>query len=296
MIAAMFVFSLGPIQAQEKRQYLNIGADPVNTNRVVNWETECLVKIADDYFGKFGTGSGNDVEGWLRKGTPVIVDRATGRAISILLCDNPVRGDWFPGGARDCGPQPKPATPVEPRTDKLDVTEKITVEHTGTVHIIHEGEVTVKTQQPKQKKGRAPSAKTLPATDISEKSVRLNCAVNPFGEATTYRFEYGTKASSFDTTTARQSAGDGDVDREAFANLVTELKKNTTYYFRCVASNQFGEVYGTTLNFTTKRGGMSGGAVAAILGGIGAAGAVVAVVLTHKDSGSAGGPKSPPPN
>lgn len=97
--------------------------------------------------------------------------------------------------------------------------------------------------------GNAPVAETNAATNITQTTATFPGRVNPNGAQTTYYFEYGF-TSSFGQTTATQSAGSGN----GFLTLssgVSGLNSNATYYFRIVATNQYGISRGATLSFTT---------------------------------------------
>ncbi len=74
----------------------NVGADPVNKNRQINPETEALVINAADQKITYGSGNGKDVTCIAYPGVPVVVDKATGKALWVYGCGNPVRSDWFP--------------------------------------------------------------------------------------------------------------------------------------------------------------------------------------------------------
>lgn len=97
--------------------------------------------------------------------------------------------------------------------------------------------------------GIAPVAATVAATAITKASATLNASVNPNGTATTYYFQYGTSAN-YGQTTAVKSAGSGTSAIQAAVN-VSGLTSNTTYYYRVVAKNASGTVYGVSQSFKT---------------------------------------------
>ncbi len=101
--------------------------------------------------------------------------------------------------------------------------------------------------------GSVPFVATYSATSVNQSSATLEASVNPNGNSTSVWFEYGT-TNSFGYSTGRQSIGSGNstVTRDEY---VFGLQSNTTYYFRAVAQNSFGTVYGTALSFTTNQGG-----------------------------------------
>ena len=80
------------------------------------------------------------------------------------------------------------------------------------------------------------------ATGRGATTATLNARINPNGEATSYRFEYGQTAAYGSVAPAIDaSAGDGKVSA-IFSEQIAGLESNTTYHFRVVASN----VHGTT--------------------------------------------------
>src|SRR3989344_89110 len=76
--------------------------------------------------------------------------------------------------------------------------------------------------------------------------------VVPNGAITTYWYEYGTSAN-LGQKTANQTIGSGYANLAAPA-FITQLVKDTTYYYRLVAENQFGKSTGTTYTFRTTVG------------------------------------------
>lgn len=96
-----------------------------------------------------------------------------------------------------------------------------------------------------------PSVATDPATGVTGYSAVLNGRVNGNGLSTTEWFTYGTNPN-FGASTSPRSSGSGFT---AYNSQVSGLTPNTTYYFRAVAQNSEGTVYGNTLAFTTPRVG-----------------------------------------
>lgn len=98
----------------------------------------------------------------------------------------------------------------------------------------------------------APLVTTRPATSVSQNFAVLNGYVDPRGSYDTTRwFEWGT-SSSFGNATTHLDQGAGATD--VYTSL-SSLAQNTTYYYRAVAQNSKGVVYGTTLSFVTTVGG-----------------------------------------
>ena len=83
----------------------------------------------------------------------------------------------------------------------------------------------------------------------SATTVVIGGTVNPKGAFTSYWYEYG-KTSDLGTKTSNQTMGSGFVSIQAPA-YITDLSKNTTYYFRLVAENQYGKVAGNQYVFQT---------------------------------------------
>jgi hypothetical protein len=76
--------------------------------------------------------------------------------------------------------------------------------------------------------------------------------INPMGAFTTYWYEYGTTAS-LGNKTVTQSLGSGFTAIQA-PHFITNLAKDTTYFFKLVAENQYGRVSGNQYSFKTTTG------------------------------------------
>lgn len=101
----------------------------------------------------------------------------------------------------------------------------------------------------------APAVSTSDATSVTGSSATLNGLVNPDGAQTTYWFEYSTDSllgSIIGSGTPQKNAGSGTTAVSVSANI-NGLARNTTYYFRLVASNSQGTVRGDIVRFTTNR-------------------------------------------
>ncbi len=96
-----------------------------------------------------------------------------------------------------------------------------------------------------------PDASTEPATNVKGTTATINALVDPEGSATSYQFEYGT-TSAYGTTIplTAKSAGAG-VDPVAVSEALSGLQPGTTYYYRIVAWNMFGDVEGESRTFKT---------------------------------------------
>lgn len=102
---------------------------------------------------------------------------------------------------------------------------------------------------------KVPSVSTGDSTSITNSTATLHGAVNPNLADTKYWFEYDTNSllgSAFFQSTEPVSIGAGGtvipIDR-----IITNLKSNTTYYFRIVAQNNIGTVRGERMTFKTNR-------------------------------------------
>ncbi|MFA6414567.1 MAG: hypothetical protein WC217_00985 [Candidatus Paceibacterota bacterium] len=102
---------------------------------------------------------------------------------------------------------------------------------------------------------KAPSATTAAATNITTSTAKLNGAVNPNGDSTSYWFEYGTDVSLnniLGSTLHSVATGSGDTPVNVSIEL-TGVASNTTYAYRLVSTNTFGTVRGNIVTFKTKR-------------------------------------------
>jgi len=100
--------------------------------------------------------------------------------------------------------------------------------------------------------GKAPTAKTKPATNVSSTSATLNGIVNGNYLSTVVTFEYGTTTNYGQSITATQSPVNGD-SLSVSANL-TGLTGGVTYHFRVVAVNSLGTSYGIDKLFNSNIG------------------------------------------
>lgn len=104
--------------------------------------------------------------------------------------------------------------------------------------------------------GQAPYATTNYATNVSNGSATLRGSVNPNNSYTSAWFEYGT-TQSFGNTTPTQGVSSGNYSID-YSYTISGLLANTTYYFRAVANNSYGTVYGATQNFVADNSGGGG--------------------------------------
>lgn len=93
-----------------------------------------------------------------------------------------------------------------------------------------------------------PTVETRSASNVTNISVVLIGAVNPQGSSDTVRwFEWGTTQSlGNQTPKSNQGTSAGD-----FSHSLSDLKSNTTYYYRAVAQNANGPALGSIFSFRT---------------------------------------------
>ena len=95
--------------------------------------------------------------------------------------------------------------------------------------------------------GAQPAITTNPATVISGNSAILNGFVNGNGLSTTAWFEWDTN-TNFTNSTSQNYYGES---MNSFNITLNNLYPNTLYYFRTVAQNPKGRVFGNTMSFVT---------------------------------------------
>jgi streptogramin lyase len=94
-----------------------------------------------------------------------------------------------------------------------------------------------------------PEVFTQAASKVGPAVATLNGTVNPLGQDTSYRFEYGP-TTSYGTTTAGGEAGSGTTALSK-TEAIGGLTPSTTYHFRIAASSGAGTSYGKDQAFTT---------------------------------------------
>lgn len=98
----------------------------------------------------------------------------------------------------------------------------------------------------------APLVVTNATVAAYDTAVIVSGTVTPKGAFTTYWYEYGA-ASSLGNKTADQNIGSGFSAITA-PLYIAGLTKNTTYFYRLSAKNQYGTVVGQTYTFKTTQG------------------------------------------
>lgn len=104
----------------------------------------------------------------------------------------------------------------------------------------------------KMQEAGSPLVVTSPNILANEVSALVTGTVIPRGLFTTYWFEYGTTAN-LGNKTASQNIGSGYIALAA-PSYISGLSKNTTYYMRIVAENEYGRQGGTQYTFKTQAG------------------------------------------
>ncbi len=97
---------------------------------------------------------------------------------------------------------------------------------------------------------RAPSVTTGAARGIGSTAATLTASVDPRGQSTSYRFEWGTSTAYGTTTAAQAATGSG---RRTVTQGLTGLAPYTTYHYRVVATNVTGTARGRDRTLRTLR-------------------------------------------
>ena len=99
-----------------------------------------------------------------------------------------------------------------------------------------------------QNTGQTPFVMTYSTVQEGDTFAILQGFVDPNGSTNTTRwFEWGTNSSYFSNTTLKLN----QTSSGTFTQTVNGLSPNTTYYYRAVAQNSNGSVYGTVMSFVT---------------------------------------------
>jgi len=97
--------------------------------------------------------------------------------------------------------------------------------------------------------GSSPAVSTGSASKIGDTSATLGGSVNPQGTKTTYQFEYGL-TTQYGVLTKPASAGSGGKAVAVTAGI-GGLIPGTTYHYKLLATNKYGESAGTDRTFKT---------------------------------------------
>ena len=98
---------------------------------------------------------------------------------------------------------------------------------------------------------QAPAVRSTTSRDVTSRSARLLTTVDPNKQETTIRFEYG-RTTSYGAFSDRVNVGAGDSYVPVSVNL-DNLRPNTRYHYRAVATNETGSTRSLDRSFRTTR-------------------------------------------
>ncbi|MGH7485320.1 MAG: hypothetical protein ACREMY_06885, partial [bacterium] len=90
----------------------------------------------------------------------------------------------------------------------------------------------------------APVVGAYEATDITPQGATLNGAINPNGEPTTYRFEWGTTTEYGNVVPAKEASAGSGTEAVEVSEEISGLTSGTSYHYRLVATNPKGTTNG----------------------------------------------------
>lgn len=111
--------------------------------------------------------------------------------------------------------------------------------------------------------GPGPKTTVAPADQITATAARLSGTVDPEGQASTWRFEWGTDPDNLTESTADASAGSGS-GAVPVETAIADLVPATEYHFRLSATSALG-TNTSSGTFTTGAGSLGPGPVPALL-------------------------------
>jgi hypothetical protein len=97
-----------------------------------------------------------------------------------------------------------------------------------------------------------PDIDSVSVSDRGSTTATLNAGINPNGEATSYRFEYGPTAAYGTTVPAPDGNAGSGTASQIFSEAIAGLQPGTTYHYRVTATNVNGTNTSTDRAFTTQ--------------------------------------------
>lgn len=104
---------------------------------------------------------------------------------------------------------------------------------------------------PLELQSSAPSARTRAPQSVTASTAELEGSVDPQGEATSYRFEYGPSTEYGSSVPVGEGSLDAGQTTDVVSAEVEGLQPDRTYHYRLVASNATGSDVGSDTAFTT---------------------------------------------
>jgi hypothetical protein len=95
------------------------------------------------------------------------------------------------------------------------------------------------------------SIETESAANVTSTTADLTASLDPEGQETRYRIEYGTTTSYGSQAPSAEAQLPAAESAQSISVHVANLLPSTTYYFRVVATNSLGTVAGASASFTT---------------------------------------------
>ncbi|HEY2479283.1 MAG TPA: hypothetical protein VGI17_11210 [Solirubrobacterales bacterium] len=101
--------------------------------------------------------------------------------------------------------------------------------------------------------GPLPKAWTGEALDPTSNRAILTGLINPRGQRTRFKFQYGLKLPYAHMTEVGEREVSGHTTNEVYESI-SHLQPKTTYHFRIIAFNRYGFVTGKDRTFRTTKG------------------------------------------
>ncbi len=129
-------------------------------------------------------------------------------------------------------------------------TKEVTTPSTNSVNT----QTTSGVPKPPVRTPGAPIVTTNSTVVASDTTAAVGGTVIPNGGSTTYWYEYGPSPELGNKTAGPSQAIGFSYSSISAPGFITDLTKNTRYYFRLVAENQYGRTAGTQYSFQTTQG------------------------------------------